>query len=239
MVIYQNPVIKSTSVKLFILDDSDFYILSEFAKKGEVFRTRIVLAKLEERAISRRIDNLHKNGYVILRKSKPYRKQPNKKTKIFGLSLKGFLASLHYCNVEDNYLTKKYLKEIKDKKLSKAVLNYLKDDLIHFLTHNYFRGIIFNKMNNIVNWIDDYYTVYGFGNKDLEYLEKLDDIRTKSWKKVYNSTPGKLIFHNYVDWWYGVIDCYGNGWNYDKILKETSLVSSTPGIEARNTIIQF
>lgn len=238
MLIYQNTVIKSTSAKVFILDDSDFHILSEFAKKGETFRTRINLANLEERQISRRCDKLLKFGFLHLVNFKKYRNQPKKQTKILGLSLKGFLASMHYCNIEDNYLTKKYLKGIKDKELSKVVLNYLKDDLIYFLTHNNYRGITLNKMKNVVGWFDDYHSVYGFNDIDLEYLNKLDDVRTKSWKIMYELTSDNLIVHNYVDWWYGVIDWYANHWNYDEIIKKIS-ATSIPSIEARNTLVSI
>ena len=236
---YLNPVIESTSAKVFTLDDSDFHILSEFAKLGETYRNRINLAQLSDRQISRRCYALHTNGFLHIVKEKIYRNQPKKKTIIFDLTLKGFLASLRYCNIEDNYLTKKYLKGIKDKELSKVVLNYLKDDLIYFLTHNDYRGITLNKMKNIVGWFDDYNSVYGFDDKDLEDLNKLDDNRIKSWEAMKKKTLDNPVLVNYVDWWYGVIDWYANRWNYDEIIKKISATSSTPNIEVRNTLVSI
>lgn len=240
MAIYKNPVIKTLSKELFDLDRLDFIILGEFAKKGDTLRCTINLAELSDRQISRRIDVLYKFGFLYLKKSTPYRsnsKMYPRETKVFSLSLKGFIASLHLVDFENNYLTKKYLKEIKDNQLSKVVLDYLKNDLIYFLTHNKYRGITLNKMKNIVGWLDDYHSVYGFRDKDLEVLNKLDDKRIKSWETMKKMTLNNHILNNYVDWWYGVIDLYANSWNYDKIIKKISVTSSIPSIEARNALV--
>ena len=241
MVIYKNPVIKTLSNKVFDLDRLDFFILGEFAKKGDALRGRINLAELSDRQISRRIDVLYNLGFLYLKKATPYRsnsKMHHRETKVFSLSLKGFIASLHQIDFENNYLTKKYLKEIKDKKLSKVVLDYLKNDLIYFLTHNYYRGITLNKMKNVVGWFDDYHSVYGFSDRDLEHLNKLDDMRNKSWKTMKKVASDNNIFYNYVDLWYEAIDLYAIGLNYNEIIKKIS-TTSTPYIEARHTLIQF
>ena len=103
MAIYQNKLIKSLISDVFSLKDTDFAILYNFAKKGETTRHQIVTTQ-DKKTVSKRIDVLHTNGFLILRKQTPFRNQPNKSTKYFGLSLKGYLASLRYCNVEDNYL---------------------------------------------------------------------------------------------------------------------------------------
>jgi len=240
--IYKNPVIKKLSNEVFDLDRLDFIILGQFAKKGDTFRSRINLAELSDRQTSRRIDVLYDFGFLYLKKTVPYRKNSkmhHRETKVFSLSLKGFIASLDQIDFEKNHLTKKYVKEIKDKKISKAVVEYLKDDLIYFLTHNDCRGITLNKMKNVVSWFDDYNSVHGFSGKDLEKLNKLNNKRNISWKKMKKEIFDNNVFHNYVDLWYEVIDQYANGWSYDEIIKKISTESPTPNIEVRNRLIQF
>ena len=175
MVIYQNPVIKSTSAYVFNLDDSDFHILSEFAKKGETFITRINLAKLEERQISRRCDVLHELGFLHTVKSKTYRNQPRKKIIIFGLSLKGFLASLRYCNVEDNYLLKKYLKNIKNDKLVHSQRNYIRSYIAYFLKYHQSVGISLKNMGHISRYIETYHVDSDLLINDTKIISKLYD----------------------------------------------------------------
>jgi hypothetical protein len=175
MVIYKNPIIKSSSFNAFNLDDSDFYILSEFAKKGETFRTRINIASLEERQISRRCDVLYESGFLLLVKSKTYRNQPKKKTRVFGLSLKGFLASLRYCDIEDNYLLKKYLKNIKNNKLANCQKNYIKSHIAYFLKYHQLIGISLKHMRNIIGYMKDFHASYDLLDKNIGILIKLND----------------------------------------------------------------
>ncbi|GKS66872.1 hypothetical protein YTPLAS73_04190 [Nitrosarchaeum sp.] len=184
MVIYQNPVIKSSSSDVFNLEDSDFHILAEFAKKGETFRTRINLTKLQERQISRRCDVLHELDFLHLVKSKTYRNQPKKKTVIFGLTLKGFLASLHYCNVEDSYLLKKYLKNIKNDKLIHAQRNYIKSHIAYFLKYHQSVGISLKNMSDIAQYLEIYSVHVNLLNKHAEIISNLHNEQQDAWYDV-------------------------------------------------------
>lgn len=219
MAIYQNKPIKSLSGEVFSLGDGDFAILYNFAIKGETTRHQIITTQ-DKKTVSRKIDILFKKGFLNLRKSTPFRNQPHKTTKFFGLSLKGFLASLHYCNIEDNYLTKKYLKGIKNKELSKAILNYLKDYLLHFFTYNSIRGLTLDNMNNISSWVENYDSLSGFSEDEEKHLNMLRDDRYKSWDVFDKLLPDKSALRTYVDNWYHYMDDYTEGLSYDEIMKD-------------------
>jgi len=218
MVIYQNKVINSLSGDVFSLDVGDFTILYNFAIKGESTRHSIITTQ-NKKTVSKKIDNLHKNGFLKLRKTTPFQNQPHKSTKFFGLSLKGFLASLHYCKVEENYLTKKYLKGIKNKKQSKLILCYLKNDLLCFFTYNSIRGITLNKMNHISDWFENYDSLSGFTEYEEKLLKELVDKRDKSWDNLDKLIPKKSILGNYVDTWYFHMDDFTDGLSFEEIIK--------------------
>lgn len=219
MAIYQNKPIKSLSGEVFSLDDGDFTILYNFAMKGEATRHQIITTQ-DKKTVSKKIDILFEKGFLNLRKSTPFRNQPHKTTKFFGLSLKGFLASLHYCNVEDNYLTKKYLKGIKNKELSKSILNYLKDYLLHFFSYNSIRGLTLDRMKDISRWVEDYGSLSGFSEDEEKYLNILSDNRGKSWDVFDKLLPDKSSIRTYVDNWYHYMDDYTEGLSYDEIMKD-------------------
>ena len=79
---------------MFSLQESDFAILNHYGKYGPTFRNSINLQDRSKRQVARQIDLLFDQGYLHLIKSKKYRSS-NKFTKLYGLSLKGFFASLH------------------------------------------------------------------------------------------------------------------------------------------------
>ena len=219
MAIHRNKLISSLINDVFSLSDDDFAILHGFAKKGETTRHQIV-TRQDKKTVSKRINILLDEGFLILRKQTPFRNQPHKSTKYFGLSFKGYLASLRYCNVEENYLTKKYLNGIKDKILSKLILDYIKDDLIHFFSYNSYRGLVLNKMHNISDWFDNYISLSGFSEDDEKYLKIVNDNHDSSWDALSNSLPKITNIGTFVENWYHYMDDFANGSDFSQIMKE-------------------
>ncbi len=178
MVNYLNPAIKSHVKDVFTdkVTDDDYYILGEFAKMGETYRNRINLANLSDRQVSRRVDVLFKNNFLTLIKSTPYRNIKGKKTRIFGLTFKGLLASLHSTNLEDTYLFKTYQKLIGTEISPDAIsfyVKYVKCFLIYFLFSNKIMGIKFDDMPNVAKWVDVNFDVTHVSNRDIKLQEKL------------------------------------------------------------------
>ena len=67
MVIYQNKLIKSLIVDVFLLDKFDFAILDKFALKGETTRHGILTTQ-DKKKVSKIINILYENEFLILRK---------------------------------------------------------------------------------------------------------------------------------------------------------------------------
>lgn len=211
---YLNPAIKLHVKDVFNLTDDDYYILSEFAKMGETYRNRINLANLSDRQVSRRVDILFKNNFLTLIKSIPYRNIEGKKTRIFGLTFKGLLASLHHVNLEDTYLFKTYQKligkEISPDAIPFYVL-YIKNSLMYFLVSNKIMGIKFDDMPNVANWFDSNFDVNHISNRDMKLLKNLKDNIDKSHTDIelpYNTYSHEQIptWYNLRNYWHHVIE---------------------------------
>ena len=217
MAIYQNKLIKSLIGDVFSLDNVDYAILNKFAIEGESTRHHIVTTQ-DKKTVSKRIDILFNKDFLILRKKTPFRNQPAKSTKYFGLSLKGFLASLYYCNVENNYLVKKFLREIKDKKLSKLILCKIKNNLIHTLSYTSLMGITLDKIKNISSWLEQFHELAGLSNDDTSNLENLYLESEKTFQELrhYNFDNPNIFY--YSSMWYSSIENFSNGMSYLQII---------------------
>lgn len=225
---YLNPAIKSHVKDVFNLTDSDYYILSEFAKMGETYRNRINLANLSNRQVSRRVDVLFKNNFLTLIKSTSYKNIRGKKTRIFGLTFKGLLASLHYADLEDTYLFKKYQKLIGAEISLDAIpfyVKYIKDYLIYFLISNKITGIKFDDMPNVTNWFDNNFDVTHFSNQDIKLLKKLKKNVDESYAiisipYIYSYEEQIPTWYNLRNYWHHVIEKIAEGKKTSKILSE-------------------
>ncbi len=218
MVIYLNKLIKSLTGDVFLLDKYDFAILNKFAVKGETTRHQINTTQ-DKKTVSKKIDVLHKNGFLILRKETPFRNQPHKSTKYFGLSLKGFIASLRFCSVEDNYLIKKFLKEIKNKPLSKLILDNIKNDLIHTFSYTSLMGITLDNIKNIHSWIEENHELAGISDEDKAHFETLDNSCNQTFQELQNQNYDNPYVFYYVNFWPSSINDLSNGVSSDKIIK--------------------
>ena len=218
MAIYLNKVIKSLTGDVFLLDKYDFAILNKFAVIGETTRHQIVTTQ-DKKTVSKRIDVLFRTGFLVLRKSTPFRNQPHKSTKYFGLSLKGFLASLRFCNVEDNYLTKKFLKEIKNKPLSKLILDNMKNNLIRTLSYTSSMGITLDKIKNILSWLEEKHELADLSNEDIINFETLDASCDQSFQDLRKQNFDNPNIFYYAYSWYSSINNFTNGMSYSKIIK--------------------
>jgi hypothetical protein len=228
MVNYLNPAIKSHVKNVFNLTDDDYYILGEFAKMGETYRNRINLANLSDRQVSRRVDVLFKNNFLTLIKSTPYRNIKGKKTRIFGLTFKGFLASLYHINLEDIYLFKTYQKLIGTEISPDAIsfyVKYVKYFLIYFLFSNKIMGIKFDDMPNVANWFDVNFDVTHISNRDIKSLKKLKNNVDESYAiinmaYIYYYEEQMPTWYNLRNYWHHVIGKIAEGKKTSKILSE-------------------
>jgi hypothetical protein len=198
MKLNNDQVIESMSIvqELFNLDHTDYRILEYFTKNGEVTRHHVGIKVgrkfhpyLTKKQISRRIDKLAKLDFLILKEIRPFKNLKGVFEKDFGLTLKGFLASLLYCKLEDNQFFKKYIEFMiavdnwqekniddvyqgKSNKISPIITKIVNLQLEHFFNHNYIRGITLDTMKNIPSWFDVYDNSHGISSKDLKNLEK-------------------------------------------------------------------
>lgn len=230
MIKYPNPAIKSYVSSVFELIDDDYYILGEFSKMGETYRNRINLAHLSDRQVSRRIDTLHKNNFLRLIKSTPYRNIPGKQTRIFGLTFKGFLASLNYVNLENTYLFKSYQK-ILETKISNIIIpfyeKYVKYSLLYFLIINKIIGLKFDHLVNMVNWFDNVLEVNNISNYDKKFLQGLKENVEDYSEEIELNIPNKIYDQEQMEnwyylrnYWYHIIEKITQGKRGTKILSE-------------------
>lgn len=212
--------------KVFTLDKYDFLILQEFAKKGENYRNGLNFTLISKKQTSRRIDKLEKYGFLNVVNSTPHRNMKGKYTKLIGLSTKGFLASLSEIEMENNYIIKKYLKNIENQAIQKMTLDYIKSDLEYFLKHNEIRGMVLDKIKNIPDWFYDYDHSYGFSHKDLETLKEIKKEKEEKWKTLNKNIKKQPNMKNnqikYFEKWHDGIESLSHKNNYEETLKHLS-----------------
>ena len=187
MSIYINIVISGTSESLFGISDDEIYILSEFGKIGETYRRKINIGRLKQRQISRLCDSLQKREFLYIIKSKSYQNQSHKKIKTFGLTLKGFLASLaiKQSNLDNNHYFKKYL-SLFPTDLQQPIKKFLGSYIAEFFLYHKSIGLKINNVKNLSQYIKDIIYDYDLisNEVDKDKLKKIhenmiviDDIR--------------------------------------------------------------
>jgi|LWDU01.1.fsa_nt_gi hypothetical protein len=213
MIKCSNPAIKSHIKNVFKLTEHDYYILSEFSKIGETYRNRINLASLSDRQISRRVDVLYENNFLILIKSTPYRNIPGKKTRIFGLTFKGFLASLNHINLENMYLFKSYQKII-ETTISLDIIpfyvKYIKYSLIYFFEIIKNMGIKLDDVPDVVNLFEKFSNISILLNHDNESLKNLKKNVDNCSKDIELNIPENICGQEQMEDWYYLRDY----WNH-------------------------
>ena len=223
-----NLVISKSLKQVFTLDDYDFYILGEFAKKGEGYKYGINIAALKNRAIGYRVDKLYEKGFVHVIKSTPYRNIKGQYTRIFGLTSKGFIASLRTKNIKINYLTKNLLDNIENQELKNITLDYIKSDLGYFLKHNELRGMILDNIKDISSWFNEYDNHFGFSKESKmilddmkKYKETQSNILNQKIKSIYDDKKSNSI-NNYLKKWHSSINSLSHKQNFKEIAKKYS-----------------
>lgn len=239
MTIYKNQVIKSYCREVFKLENIDFQILGEFAKKGETYRNRIQLAYLSERQVARRINKLNELGFLHLVKSTQYR-DSKKKNKIFGLSFKGFFASLSIVELEKNYLIKKFLKEI-DLEIHKNMIEFLKIYVLEFLIYHKELGISLEKTKDLSTYVREIvydHSLIEYSSKSRNYLETIEneieiideisdqitDLRTSEERDIFDPEEEGYVEseankHEFlINFWPNLLDEIGKGKNLEREL---------------------
>ena len=173
MTIYTKSVTSNVS-NIFSLKKSDFHILNHYGKHGPVFRNNVNLTQeLSRRHTSRQIDILFDQGYLHLIKSHRYRNK-NKFTKLYGLSIKGFIASLHEKNIQDNYFFKKYLSLFPDE-LKSPVKKFLSLSIAEFILYHKSIGLKIDNIYDMPKYIKE--IIY-----DYDLITNKDDV--KKFKKI-------------------------------------------------------
>ncbi len=225
-----NLAIKSYIRDVFTnkITDDDYYILSEFAKIGETYRNRINLANLSDRQVSRRVDVLFANNFLTLIKSTTYRNIEGRKTRIFGLTFKGLLASLYHVNLEDTYIFKKYQELVRTEISPYAIpfyVRYIKNFLIYSLFYNKIIGVKFDDMPNVANWLDNNFDVIHISNQNIKLLENLKKNVNKSYAVIdipyiYYDQEQMPTWYNLRNYWHHAIEKIIEGKKSSKILSE-------------------
>ena len=210
---------------VFSLETIEFDILGHIADYSEVWRKDIILANLSQKQTERKVERLWDKGFLQIVQSIPYRNMKNKNKKQFGLTLKGFLASVTKTNLQDNYLVKRYLSPIKDGETRQALLSYIDADIRLFFLVNKNMGITLEKMQEIDIWIEDYNNLERFLKRDTEEVTKLEQKIEEVEKLIISKNiPFErrleyLITVNY-DSWYDVINLFAKEDDIEKITNE-------------------
>ena len=237
MVVYQKHVFSKSIKTVFVtLVTFDYLILANFAKIGEMNKhIEISFSTLGNRQIARRIDKLYNRGFVHVTKSTQYKNIKRKNLKDekrfmrkFGLTHKGFIASLRFANIKHNYLTKKLLDNIENQELKNITLDYLKRDLSYFLKHNELRGMILDNIKDISSWFDEYENHFGFTKEDKIILDSMKkdketqfDILNEKIKSLYDDEKSKNM-NNYLKKWYSSVNALSHKQSFNKIVKKYS-----------------
>jgi len=175
MTIYTKSVTTNVS-NIFSLKESDFHILNHYGENGPVFRNKVNLTQeLSRRHTARQIDTLFEQGYLHMIKSHQYRNQ-NKFTKLYGLSIKGFFASLNKKNIQDNYFFKKYLSFFPEE-LKKPVKSFLSLCIAEFILYHKSIGLKIDDIHDMSKYVKEIIYDYDLiiNKNDLEKFEKIDD----------------------------------------------------------------
>jgi len=147
LAVYRIMSIKNATKQVFNLKDSDYRILGTIARLGYLNKNQIYdnLAYPSLRQIRWRIGKILFPGeFVFVKEKKSYRNIKNafgKGNKViskkYGLTMKGFLASLAFCPLKENYLIKEYRTWLTSK-IENDVLEYIQIHLkLYFLTLKY------------------------------------------------------------------------------------------------------
>jgi hypothetical protein len=236
---------RSIVSSLFSLDYPNYRILEYFAKNGKSNRNQVgkhntkYKPLLTEKQIGRRVESLEQLGYLQQTGVRAIGNLKDKVEKVYDLTLKGFLASLHYCELEENQVFRKYIEFIDNvdlswragnvtemlhgnlKKLSPIITELVNLQLDHFFSHNYIRGITLDSMKDIPSWFDVYDNPHGIPSKDLKLLEKLQDKIVKVFEEIdYNNDENSYHHQDVFLWinWIHVLSFISQGITTNKIL---------------------
>jgi hypothetical protein len=239
MSIHKNQAMKTYCKDVFKLENMDLYILGEFAKKGATYRNRIKLAYLSERQVARRIGELNKMGFLHLVNSTNY-KNSNKKNIIFGLSFKGFFASLSIIDIEKNYLVKKFLKEV-DSEIHANMIEFLKNYILEFLIYHKELGITLEKSNDLATYVREIlfdHSLIKYSSKSENYLiiieneigiideinDQISDLETSEERDIFDPDEEGYVEseankHEFmINFWPNLLDEIGKGKNLEREL---------------------
>lgn len=174
MTIYSNTVTSKTS-DILSLKEFDIQILNHYGKHGPVFRNSIHSQSFSIRQTARKIDTLFDQGYLYLIKSQKYRNQ-NKFTKLYGLSIKGFIASLNKKNIYDNYIFKEYI-SLFPNELKYSIKKFLSLCIAEFILYHKSIGLKIDNIYDMPKYIKEIIYDYNLitNKDDLKKFEKIDN----------------------------------------------------------------
>jgi len=187
-----DTLIRNFSKNLFDLKTNQHTILSLIAKHGPL--TEYKLAKLRSnhvlnRDLARRIirgretsdNSLVENNYLIQTSSEKF-KSTGKIKKTFGLSLKGFLASLAHTNFSEIYLIKHYQeylqKDFRDKNLALVSIELIKYNVLMFLAWHNSKGLSLSKLKNTNRYALDWILSNDLMNYERNYFTIISKDKT-------------------------------------------------------------
>ena len=218
----------SAEHQVFELEKYHYRILSDIARIGISNKKVITNATNHDigaKQIGRKLTLLKEKGFVKVIKTEQIGNMRSRKEIKYGLTFKGLIASKKLAKLEDNYLIKKYLKDIGNKEIEKLALAYLESSIEYFLLHNKMRGLGLTNMKNMSDWFFVFDTSFGFSKEDLEklngikrqrdgYLDKLNKMM-----KIYFKDEKLQDLGQYVKHWYDSVDLLTRGESFRKIIK--------------------
>ena len=236
--------------KCFSLDMPNFRILEYFSKFGISSRKAVGVYNskyspyLSSKQVGRRIESLAQLGYLQQTASKKIGNLKDKVEIFYDLTIKGFLASLHFTKLVDTVYFKKYLEFIatvdknEDKSIKPFVITFVENRIEYLLTLYSLRGIKLDSITDIPNFFRIYDTRQGLSN--IENLVNLDKMSQEAYDKFDSilNIDSKIYpdVTLWVDQWIDILSLLFQGLSIKKILNNQELMMQSFKDEVKKSL---
>jgi len=156
-------LLQTQSRELFSLDDLSWDIIYRIAREGpqNVYSLYKLIARSQVGSIRRRIQGsqryvgLEKEGFLIIQRTESFRETEPKYARYYGLSFKGFLASLTDVRLGENYLFQVLIKYLNDRipiQTIDYIIEYIKYEIAAWFQSHIENRFVLTYMKNTMSY---------------------------------------------------------------------------------------
>ncbi len=161
---------------------------------------------------------------------KGFQKGKTPHPKEYFLTFKGFLASLAYCKLKDNYIVKKWISNIDNPNtvLAGKILEFLEIEITFFLKFHALKKIPLHLMDKMERWVTQIQHI-GLDSFEINEVKELESLRRKSsirradldeeFRFCDHPKLKKCELEAYVAYWQYTIGGICNKWSFNKNIK--------------------